>query len=170
MLYACLESIKLCLDAFDSIPNRRLFGVPYTTLTFLSHAIVVLSKLSLLRTKDWDHNYVQNTLNFVESIDRLIQKVNDAKALAQKESDQDDRSSLLQNVPKLFSMLPDTLRRIKAAHEAMEATQMSPSNQRLRLSSAEFDEIFIEHGLSEMPTPAFFDPFIEDFWQHITWP
>lgn len=168
MLSACLESIRLCLDVFHSIPTSQLFDIPYTTLTFLSHTIVVLSKLSLLRTKDWDHTSTQNVLSFAESMDRVIQKVNDAKALAENSVERDKENSPFHMVPKLFLMLPDTLEKVKAVHEAMCVAQPSSSGETVLSPSAEFGGIFTEDDFLRMSGPSFSNFFIEDFWPHLT--
>lgn len=162
MLSACLESIKRCLNVFHSIPNSRLFSVPYTTLTLLSHAIVVLSKLSLHQTKDWDQEYAQNVLNFAESMDRLTQKVNDAKVMAGNPIEGDIETSSPQTVPKLFLMLPNLLQKIKVVHEAMYTAQINSSGQRLQSLSAEFGETLTEDEFVRMFAPSFSDFFIED--------
>ena len=130
---------------------------------------MVLSKLSLLRTEDWDHTHAQNVLNFSEAMDRLIQKVNDAKALAENTAEGENGSSLLQTVPKLFSKLPDTLKKIKDVHETMYAAQASPSDQRFQLPSAGIGGTFTEDEFLRMSAPSFSDFFIEDVWQHLTW-
>lgn len=169
MLSACLESIKQCLDAFYSIPDARLFDTPYTTLTFLGHVLVVLSKLSLLQTKDWDPAYAQSVLNFAESMDKLTQKVKDAKALAESAMKRDNKNSLLQTVPKLFLMLPGTLQKVKVSHEAMYTAQTSSSSQRMQYPAAELDGTLMEDELLRMSASSFSDFFIEDFWQHLTW-
>lgn len=169
MLSACLESIKLCLDVFHSIPHSRLFDIPYTTLTLLSHAIVVLSKLSLLRTKDWDHAYAQNILDFAKSMDRLKQKVNDAKALADNSTEEDKQNSFIPTIPRLFSMLPDTLQKVKVVHEAMYAAQISSLGPGLQLPFAELGGTFTEDDFLRISAPSFSNVFLDDFWQHLTW-
>lgn len=168
MLSACAKSIRLCLDVFHSIPHSRLFDVSYTTLTLLGHALVVLSKLCLLQTKTWDHTYTQDVLDFAESMDELIQKVNDATALVENTVEGDNGGSVPQEFPKFFSMLPATLRKIKFAHASMYAAQMSSSSQILQQPSAESDGSFMEDHLLTVPGPSFSDFFIEDFWQHLT--
>ena len=169
MLSACIESIRLCLDAFHSIPLFRLFDLPYTTLTLLSHVLVVLSKLTLLQTKDWDHAHAENVLNFTESMDRMVKKVNDAKALAESTVEGHTESSSPRTVPKLFSMLPQTLKRVKDVHNAMYTAQISSASQTLQLPSADFGATFTENEFPGLSAPPFSDFFIEDFYQHLTW-
>ena len=168
MLHACLESTRLCFDAFHSIPLSRLFDLPYTTWTSLGHAIVVLSKLSLLRTKDWDHAYMQNVLNFSECMDNLTRKLDNAKSLAESTMDRDGQILLPQDVPQLFSMLPGTLQRVKTVHEAMYAAQISASGEGLELHSVEVGGTFTDDDFLMPSATSFSDIFNEDFWQHFT--
>ena len=168
MLHACLNSTRLCFDTFHAIPLSRLFDLPYTTWTSLGHAIVVLSKLSLLQTTDWDHEYVQNVLNFSECMDKLVQTLDNAKASAESTMERDGQNWLPQNVPQLFSMLPGTLQRVKAVHEAMHAAQISASGQGLELPSAESGEIFTDDEFLVSSATSFSYFFNEDFWQHFT--
>lgn len=170
MLHECLEATRQCFTAFHSIPPSQLFDLPYTTLTFLGHAVVVLSKLSLLRTKDWDDARVQNVVDFSGTIGRLIQKIHDAKAVAKSAAERDGREFSPQNVPKMFRMLPDTLRKVEAVHEAMNAAQLRSSSQGPQSPSAEFVGAFTEDEFLTMSAQSFPDVFNDGFWQQYTWP
>lgn len=168
MLSACLESIRLCLDVFHSASPSHLFDISYTTLTLLSHVIVVLSKLCLLRTKDWDHSYARGVLSFADAVDRLIQKVNDAKALAGSTIEGDSETPLLQTVPILFLKLPHILQKVRTVYDAMCAAQASSSSQEPQLPHTGFSGTFTEYELLAMSGSSFSDFFAEDFWQQFT--
>lgn len=166
MLCACLESLRQCLDAFRSIPPSHLFDISYTTLTLFSHTFVVLSKLSLLRTKDWDHAYAQKVLSFAEIADGTTQQIRDAKALAESAMQGEDEASVLLTIPKLFLMIPDTLQKVKAVHETMCAAQNSSSDTMLPYTSTGFEGAFSEDEFLKLPSEFF----VDDFWQYLSWP
>lgn len=166
MLHACLDSARLCFDAFHSIPLATLFVLPYTTWTSLGHAIVVLSKLSLFRTKDWDHAYMRSVLDFSECMDRLTQTLDSARALAESTRERDARNSESQNVSQLFSMLLGTLQRVKAVHEAMYTAQMKASGESTELLFESSGGTLTDDEML-MPSATFFsDFFTDDYWQH----
>ena len=51
MLYAGLNSTKLCFEASYSVPPSALYDLPYMVWTLLGHVRVVLSRLSLLEAE-----------------------------------------------------------------------------------------------------------------------
>jgi hypothetical protein len=156
MLYGCLEAIRLSLEAFHSIPLLRVTALPYTTLNLLGHAIVVLSKLSSLRTNNWDDAHVKTVLDFSATVDQVIQKISDATQ-AQQSSDQ--------RVPRIFTMLPGMLRRAQAVHEALNEAQPGPIDHELQASSAVFCDSLMEDAFLDTSAQPFLDIFNEDFWQ-----
>ena len=122
------------------------------------------------KTKDWDHAHAQNVLDFTEAMDRMLQKVNDAKALAESTVEEHTEDSSLRTVPKLFAMLPQTLKKVKDVHNAMmHAAQISSASQTLPFPSADFGATFTGNEFPGLSAPPFSDFFIEDFYQHLTW-
>lgn len=128
MLYACLNSTKRCFDTISSFPPSELFDLPHTIWTILGYAIVVLSRLSLLRAAGWDPEHVRSVIDISESMDSLLRRLDEAKAFAGTPSGEIGQNMESQNVPQLFMMLPSKLHMVKAAHEAMWAAQ-TKSNQ-----------------------------------------
>src|ERR1700712_1701448 len=78
LLFACLESNKQLFETFYSLPAVVYFDIPYSTWTLVSHAKVVLSKVSLCVVDGWDHNYVSETSSFHDTLDKLSAKVEEA--------------------------------------------------------------------------------------------
>lgn len=159
LLHACLNSSKLCLDTLYLLPLSTLVDLPYTSWTLLGHAIVVLSKLSLLQAEGWDEKHVQNVLDFPGCMDRLARRFEEAKALAGTKPGYVNHNVLPRHAPQLLLKLPSTLQRVKVAHEAMRvrkttATSQTPEPSPM-LSSDDFD----------VPLDTSFFEFLdEDYW------
>ena len=162
MLYACLNSTKLCFDTFFSTPLSNLSDLPYTIWTLLGHAIVVLSKLSLFRTEGWDHAHLRRIIDVSECMDKLVQRFEEAKALAEAPL---GSNPLPRNVPQLFMMLPSTLQRVKTAHEAMYVAQTYQTSDS---PSADTAARLANDDFGVLPPNSFFDFLDEDFWQQCT--
>ncbi|KAL9106603.1 MAG: hypothetical protein Q9227_008386 [Pyrenula ochraceoflavens] len=168
MLYACLNSTKLCLDAFHAIPLSEFFNLPYTVWSLLGHVLVVLSRLSLLRLEGWDHNYIRGVLDLSMCVDALARR-RDAAQLAVETSTAPSPSQRDQSKPFMF--LSGNLQKIKAAHEAKYAARAheitSQYGSNLSCNEAESDPAFpIDHFA--LPSASFLEFLDENFWQQFT--
>jgi hypothetical protein len=167
-LHACLETTRLFLETYHAIPAAYLFEMSYMTLNLLARAIVVLSKLSMLVTTGWDRAHVQKVVSFSGNIDRLIQKIDDARADAAEETVQNDHDLLPKNVPRVFIMLPNTLQKVLAVHEAMSATVSRSFSQSSNTSSANTISISADEGFISASAQSYPDFFNEHLWQDLT--
>ncbi|OQV08214.1 Fungal specific transcription factor domain-containing protein [Cladophialophora immunda] len=165
MLCACLNSTKLCFDTISSFPLSELFDLPHTIWTILGHAIVVLSKLSLLRAAGWDPEYVRSVLDVSECMDVLVRRLDKAKALTGTPSEQVGQDLATRDVPQFFLMLPSKLQMVKAAHEARWPAQTNSTDPNSCLTSAETGVVLTDDNFPMSPMMDLFEFFDEDFWQ-----
>jgi len=168
MLYACLNSTRLCFDTAYALPLSEWFHLPYTMWTLMGHAIVVLSRLSLFRAEGWDQEYIRSILDFSGVMDTLVRKLDEAKALAEKPSRPLGDNALPRVVLQPFSTLSTKLQWIKAAHEAKYAAQTSKSDQIPDLSSAETVVMPTDDEFAMPPTTPFFEFLDDNFWQQFS--
>ena len=83
LLSSCLRSTRAFFDAFLSIPVNMIPHIPYAYWLQFRHGLMILSRLSGYRSKGghWDQAYVRSTVDYYDVCDRLIAKVNAAKAM-----------------------------------------------------------------------------------------
>lgn len=156
MIYACFHSTKLWFETLHAIPTSKILDLPYPIWELLGHAVAVLSRLSLFRANGWDHEHVRGVFDFSSCMDRLSQKLDEAKVLATKSgSNTVIHNSLPQDASRLFL-------RIKAAHEAQLEAQTNTSSERPDLSSAEI----AMGSWNEHEENAFFEFLNDSFWQY----
>jgi hypothetical protein len=169
MLFACLNSTKLCFETACAIPPSDWFDLPYAVWSLLGHATVVLSRLSLLKAEGWDQSYVRSTIDFSATMDRLMQHLDAARALAENQPRETDNCSLPRVVPQLYSAFTNKLRRIKAAHEAKYIAQLTKTTTNVWSEGTipmPTDDEFTNMAAA---TTTFFCDFLdENFWQQFT--
>lgn len=121
MIYACFNSTKHWFETLYTIPTSTMLDLPYPIWELLGYAITVLSRLSLFRAHGWDHEHVRGILDFSGCMDRLSEKLDEAKVLSTNPgSNSETYNSLPQDASRLFL-------RIKVAHEAQLEAQENPS-------------------------------------------
>lgn len=167
MLEKCAEATRQCFDALQSTSHSLFFDIPYTSLNLMSHAIVILSKLTLLRTKSWHLSDMQNLPDFPSTMERVIENIHLARAAEHDMSAPSDTISFDGNVPKLFTMLPETLRKIASVHEAMHAAQLKSLDQGLPSPFTDFDLTYTWDDFLAIPAGPFPDMFDAEFWQPV---
>ena len=168
ILYACLNSTKLCFETAYTLPPSQWFDLPWSIWSLLGHAIVILSRLSLLRAEGWDQEYVRRTINFSGTMDALARQLDIARVLAESQSFQIGRNQLPRVVPQLFLTFSAKLRRVKAAHEAKYMAQAMNSHPIPDPHPTDALVIPTDDDFA-MPSTTFFCDFLdESFWQQFT--
>nr|KAK5451282.1 hypothetical protein LTR18_001301 [Exophiala xenobiotica] len=168
ILYACLNSTKLCFETAYTLPPSQWFDLPWSVWSLLGHAIVVLSRLSLLQAEGWDQEYVRRTINFSGTMDALAQQLDIARVLAESQSFQIGHNQLPRVVPQVFLTYSAKLRRVKASHEAKYMAQSMNSHPMPDLPPMDALDIPTDDDFA-MPYTTFFCDFLdESFWQQFT--
>jgi hypothetical protein len=72
MLYACLQSNKLFLETFFAIPEYHYPSLSLASWTQTTHSLMILQLLSTFDHPDWNLNYVRDTIDFMEVMDKII--------------------------------------------------------------------------------------------------
>lgn len=153
MLYACLNSVRLLFDQVHAISSSEWYDTPYTTWALVSHALVVLSRLSLCKADGWDTESNCSIVDFSTLIDALAHKFEVEQNVLQ-----------LAPPPQIFLMVSSRLQLIKAAHETKYAAQMSVANQIPRPSGADPTPTTLDDELFMPLSYPFFDFLDESFW------
>ncbi|KAK5023578.1 hypothetical protein LTS07_009086 [Exophiala sideris] len=168
ILYACLESTKRCFETAYTVPPSQWFDLPWSFWSLLGHAIVVLSKLSLLRFEEWDQEYVRRTMDFCGAMDALQQQLDTAKDWIESQSSQNGHDRSPRVIPQLYSTFSAKLKRVKIAHEAKSTAQ--PMNVHLTSDSSSSDTLTIPtDDTFGSPSATFFGDFLhESLWEHFT--
>jgi hypothetical protein len=73
-LHALLARVNSFFDFFISQPAEKFPFVTFLHMTYASHAVDVLSKLSFIQSEGWDLSYVRTNHNFVAMMERIIDK------------------------------------------------------------------------------------------------
>lgn len=136
--------------------------------SLLGHAIVVLSKLSLLRLEGWDQEYVRKIVDFSATMDALSRQLDAAKELAESQSFPSGHGRLTRVVPQLFSTFSAKLKRVKAAHEAKYMGQKINANSTSDTLPTGTPTVPTDEEFA-IPSASFFSDFLQDsFWEQFT--
>ncbi|KAJ5086911.1 hypothetical protein NUU61_008218 [Penicillium alfredii] len=154
LLFRCLESTRSFFHNFYSLPSVYLPFFPFTYWCQLGQAAITLSRLTLYDSPggEWDRTYVQSTIDFDATIDRLAQKLEEARPFAEQKSPGSDE------LPEIFGRMTARMQVVKEAHRRRKvALEQSPPDP--LLAPLDYDAIF------SMPVDAFL-PFgeIMDVW------
>jgi hypothetical protein len=145
LLLSCLKSTKSFFSILYSLPAGLFPIIPYTFWAQFGHALVVLSRLSLYRSDHggWDQEYVRNTIDYYETCDELVRKLEEAQPLYEKEQGQTQQGML-----EVFSKVYSRVNLMKDSHRRrQEAAQPSvlppdPALDPQFMLPMSFDEIF----------------------------
>ncbi|CAI7607543.1 unnamed protein product [Penicillium pancosmium] len=127
ILYRCLQATKSFFNGFNSLSAQCFFYLPFTIWCQFGHAVVALSRLSLFQSETgWDLQYVQDTIDFDQTIDRIMLKLEDARQLIEREFGPRPTAQL----PEAFGRLPNRMRLMKECHrQRKEALDKSRSQE-----------------------------------------
>ncbi|KAF4126875.1 hypothetical protein GMORB2_0612 [Geosmithia morbida] len=78
-LYSCLETSKRAVDDLLAIPADELIGASFPFFVYIARYIIVLWKLSTLNDPNWDTALARSTVNVVDVLNRLIDKLQHSK-------------------------------------------------------------------------------------------
>ncbi|KAJ9495456.1 hypothetical protein H2202_008996 [Exophiala xenobiotica] len=149
ILYACLNSTKLCFETAYTLPPSQWFDLPWSA-------------------EGWDQEYVRRTINFSGTMDALAQQLDIARVLAESQSFQIGHNQLPRVVPQVFLTYSAKLRRVKASHEAKYMAQSMNSHPMPDLPPMDALDIPTDDDFA-MPYTTFFCDFLdESFWQQFT--
>jgi hypothetical protein len=138
ILFRCLQATKSLFDDFNSFPSYYLTYMPFTFWCQFGHAVVALSRLSLFQSETgWDLEYVQNTVDFDQTIDRLMQKLEEARQLIERETGPRPTAQL----PEVFRRLPHRMRLMKECHRHRKEALDKSRSQEVQ-DPAGFDFLF----------------------------
>ena len=75
LLHACLQASKSFFDLFFSIPVTSYHCIPVHTFKSLTRSLIILQKLSVLEHPDWSLAYVRESVNFMDVLDILAERL-----------------------------------------------------------------------------------------------
>ncbi|KIW54806.1 hypothetical protein, variant [Exophiala xenobiotica] len=152
MLFACLNSTKLLFERWFALPTTAYFNFTYFQWSLMGHASVVLSKLCLFSGEGWDPTYARDTFDFCATVDVVMMKMNEAKALTEHSAGQMRRNPnmLPCSVPQVFKEFTLKLQQWKELHN-YRAAQTRQEQQPQVLSST---------GADDLPSAAAHDEFL----------
>lgn len=130
LLYRCLEATRSFFHHLYTLPAVYFRFLPFTISSQFGQAIVTLSQLTLHQSENgaWDRAYVRNTIDFDQTVDTMGRKLDEARALIPKPSEQDATSS--NDPPEIFKRLPARMRMMKEMHRRrQEAQEKVPQSQ-----------------------------------------
>lgn len=171
MLFACLNSTQLCLEAFYALPIQDYVNMPYLTWTQMGHAMVILSKLSVLRMDGWDLGYVQSVLDFPVVIDSVLVRFEEARSameLAIREArgiggGDGGADAVVRDIPEILSNFAPKFQLMKEVHEIERAALLTePGDPTGGPTLTRFGN---DDDLNGFSSPALFDFLDESFWQ-----
>ncbi|KAJ5082899.1 hypothetical protein N7532_011942 [Penicillium argentinense] len=141
ILFHCLEATKSFFHNFYSVSSQYFPFLPFTIWCQSGHAVVTLSRLSLFQSyNDWDLEYVRSTIDYNDTIDRLAQKLEEARSFIQPNIASDE-------LPEIFGRLSSRMRLMKESHrqkkEAMEKAQHEDIQNQPDFSFMFSDSFFI---------------------------
>lgn len=114
-LHECLMAVKTYLSVFDSFSACQ--WLPMVAWKQVAHALIVLSKLSLIEAAGWDLNEVRRVLDIPDVLDNIIHKLEHKTG--------DETGTSFYGVCAGFSKI---LRRIKAVYTT-QPTAAPPNPQ-----------------------------------------
>jgi len=138
ILFRCLQATRSFFENFFSLPSHYFLFTPFTTLCQFGHAVVALSRLSLLQSDSgWDVSYVQRTIDYDQTIDCMVHKLEEARQFTGSGLDISSRAEL----PEVFGRLTSRMRLMKEIHH-----QKKEALEKSRLQGADdppnFDSLF----------------------------
>lgn len=72
ILHACLSASKNLFETFFSFPVDEYFSFSVPSWSRFVYSLIILQSLSVFNHQEWNLDYVQQTLDFNEVVDRMI--------------------------------------------------------------------------------------------------
>ncbi|KAJ5779776.1 hypothetical protein N7457_007496 [Penicillium paradoxum] len=113
LLFRCLETTTSFFRHIFALPSGLLPYFPFTIISQLGKATVTLSQLSLYDHPGWDRAYVENAMNFDQTIDQIFAKLEEQRASFQQKLGKDSEPTEL---PEIFGRMSYRVRTIKQIH------------------------------------------------------
>lgn len=124
-LYRCLDATSSFFHHLYSLPAVYFRFLPFTISCQFGQAIVTLSQLTLYQSENgvWDSAYVKNTIDFDQTVDKLGQKLDEARVLVPQTGELDPASSA--EPPEIFRRLTARMKMMKDMHRRRQDAQES---------------------------------------------
>ena len=137
-LYRCLEATTFFFHHLYSLPAVYFRFLPFTISSQFGQAIVTLSQLTLYQDENgaWDSAYVKNTIDFDETVDKFGQKLDEARALLARTTEQNPAPS--GEPPEIFKRLAARLRMMKDMHRRRKDAQEKAAQSQAVQSDVDF--------------------------------
>ena len=76
----CLFAAKAYFEILFTLPPSQYLYQSITYTEQITFVLVIITRLLLLETKDWDVHFARMTINFLSVVDRLIQRLDASEA------------------------------------------------------------------------------------------
>ena len=96
-LHVCLRLAQSGIEKFLEIPISEYTRVSFPFFTQLARSILVLFRLSTLKSGFWDTALVRNTIDVLQVLDQLLKGIDEAKVLVGPQGDDGflDRAAMI---------------------------------------------------------------------------
>ena len=155
ILYACLYSIKAFHEVLDTIPTESFFDYPVTTWMQSTHAVVNLSKMSMLEVEGWEPSQIREVIDLSRLLDKLSARFRNARAIGILPTE------LTEDDPDIFSRFA---RRLLGIKEKFDLKVAASKNVALPTPAANAEASMVEDAGAMPMLPSLDD---EAFWQDI---
>ena len=132
ILWNTLLKVSSFFDAMINIAARYMPNISFIAWMHVIHALTLLAKLSLLVTEGWDLDTVRSTVSFTATVDRIIAKLEEARA------DETVRSGQHAKYVR-FAMYEEKMRQCKKWYESkieMETRSKNLSEQQTQFAGS----------------------------------
>ena len=140
LLFRCLETTTSFFRNFWEMPSVLFPYLPFSIVCQFGKAIVTLSQLSLYNHSGWDRTYVESTIDFNHTVDKMVSKLEESRPFFQRAVEQDPHST---EIPEIFGRMTARAKTMKLMHqrrkEALERTSppstMTPMDYELMMNT-----------------------------------
>jgi hypothetical protein len=129
-LYACLESVRNFFDNFLEIPAISYWDLSLIHFSQLAFALNLLQRLSAFEDPTWDLHYVSEKLNFLNILDQVCNRVEEAMGYGGAEPS-------TSNDITFFARTSAKLRKLHALYEAQMASANSAPERMSNLDTGD---------------------------------
>ncbi|KAJ6189815.1 hypothetical protein N7519_004723 [Penicillium mononematosum] len=112
LLFRCLEATNSFFQNMFSLPSALFPFFPFTIMCQFGKAIVTLSQLSLYDHPGWDRAYVESILDFDQTVDRIVGKLEEELPLFEQAA----QDSTPTELPEIFGRMRNRAKMIKKMH------------------------------------------------------